>query len=201
MSALGKITRKYALGSGAEVAYAGTWWITADDAAALAVAYESAIPDYWTAVADFYADSLSWVETIYQAVDVATGTVLFTASEPGPGAGTNSNVECPPQCSVVVSIKTALAGRSYRGRMYLPAPTAASLTQVGRLDPDFVSALLAAEAGLTTAVQSGAAGNIGVYSRKLHTFQEANALSIGDVMDTQRSRRDALVETRVSATV
>jgi len=44
----------------------------------------------------------------------------FNASDPA--AGTRSTEPLPPQTCGVISLKTALAGRHFRGRIYLPFP-------------------------------------------------------------------------------
>ena len=201
MVALGKITRKFSLMGGAEVAYAGQWWEVPGDAASLGVAYEASLPGWYDDWKVLYPTSIEHVETIYQAVDPATGAVLFTSSQPGMGAGTQPEKALPPQCAVVVSVYTPFAGRSMRGRWYLPCPAINLMTDVGRLDPGTVNDLLAAEANLVQAAQTASGGTLGVWSRKNLSFTSAIQLSIGDVVDTQRSRRDSLVEARQTVSV
>lgn len=201
MTALVKVTRKYALLSGAELAYAGTWWLTTGTSAAFVSAYESQTAAYWSTMNDWYADTVSWVETVYTEVDPTTGIAVASLSEAGPGAGVDTNPELPPQCSVVLSIRTPFAGASARGRSYLPAPSTIGLTQLGRLSATFCNALVGAEDVLISAVNSAANSDIGVYSRKNLAFLAANVIEVGDVVDTQRSRRNDLTETRYSASV
>jgi len=45
-----------------------------------------------------------------------------TFSSSDPAAGTRSTEPLPPQTCGVISLKTALAGRHFRGRIYLPFP-------------------------------------------------------------------------------
>lgn len=201
MTALIKVTRKYSLLSGAELAYAGSWWLTTGSFSGFISAYEANTAAYWNTMNDYYADTVAWTETVYADCDPATGVLLSTASETGPGAGVDTNPELPPQCSVVLSIRTPFAGPSARGRSYLPAPSTVGLTQLGRLSATFCNALVGAEDALITATNSAANSDIGVWSRKNLAFLAADRIQVGDVIDTQRSRRNDLTETRYEASV
>jgi hypothetical protein len=54
--------------------------------------------------------------------DVVPGTAARLVYAYASVAGSNSNADLPPQCAVLFSAKTALKGRSYRGRFYVPGP-------------------------------------------------------------------------------
>lgn len=120
----------------------------------------------------------------------ATHTTLLATSSAGSGT-----VSLPPQCSVVASLRTPTAGPRGRGRMYLPVPAVAALVNSGRIGPgprqgfadglqlffnDWNADALTAPVG----VASGMGGFVTTVTR----------IEIGDVVDTQRRRRDALPE-------
>lgn len=113
------------------------------------------------------------------------------------GAGTASKVL---QASLVISHRTAIPGRSYRGRSYWPAwaytPTGEMLFGTTNLN-----AWLASYVDLVELVNAQAivvdpsfAVILVVRSRLLHVSTPVTALAIGNVPDTQRRRRDAVTE-------
>jgi len=106
---------------------------------------------------------------------------------------TDTKPAAPPQVAVVISWKTALAGRSFRGRTYI-GPVCSELStsegvilEAGRsgLDNE-AEALLLALRGLTVSMP------LVVWSRKLNSFEHVTAHSVGPYFDTQRRRRSAL---------
>jgi hypothetical protein len=80
--------------------------------------------------------------------------------------GTGTDEPLPPQCAVVVSLRSNTPTRAGRGRFYLPSP-------------------------VTTTV----------IDQRLDSAAQGDILHGADVIDTQRRRRNKLVETRVSATL
>lgn len=119
-------------------------------------------------------------------------------------SGTNS-LTMPPQCSLVVSLMTSVPGRRTRGRFYWPNLTStisADLRRSGNpTTPALATAfglaiedwgLAATGATLVPVVVSAVAGG---------RVTTVTSLSVGDVIDTQRRRRDALVENRTTVPV
>lgn len=106
----------------------------------------------------------------------------------------------PLQTSLVISLLTGRPGRSYRGRLYLPYWGAPTLQDTGRVAASSRQSIVDAMQVWLTAV--GAAAPIGgglelvVVSQTIGIAARVNQLSIGDVPDTQRRRRDSLVEQR-----
>lgn len=124
------------------------------------------------------------------------GSVLGTASKllATPDTGTQE-LALPPQCAIVVSLRTPTAGARGRGRMYLPGPGTESLTDNGRLQGSVRDALAARMVDFIGNVNSlltpqvvGVASNVGGF------ITTVTAVAVGDVVDTQRRRRDALPE-------
>jgi hypothetical protein len=125
-----------------------------------------------------------------------TGHVVETGSAQlaVPEAGTDT-ASLPPQCSIVVSLRTPISGARGRGRMYLPATSPTWCSSIGRFNPDkrdafslrmalFFNALNLDPTFPTVAVAS----NVGGFVTSVTSVQ------VGDVVDTQRRRRDALPE-------
>lgn len=129
------------------------------------------------------------------------GPATLSATAPvGAGIAGSGTPTMPPQCSQVITLRTALAGRRNRGRIYWPRlvgtmTAGLKITQSQSLADDFAALLRAFENdGSTTG-----AYQIAVYSAAGETLTPVSSISVGDVVDTQRRRRDALQEIRLSA--
>lgn len=103
----------------------------------------------------------------------------------------------PHSSALVFSLLTALPGRSRRGRMYWPAlgcvidgatGRVVTVTNVARVTR--MKELIHAAAAAPAEAVIGAA----VWSEHLQDGELLTKISVGDVLDTQRRRRDALVE-------
>jgi hypothetical protein len=113
----------------------------------------------------------------------------------GPG-GTHSGTQLPVQNSVVVSLRTLQVGSAGRGRMFLPSPSSTLLAN-GRVSnvaaqdiaegaKDFMEAL--AFTGGNVNVRPIVTG--GNFTR----YAVVNRVRVGNVVDTQRRRRNRLQE-------
>lgn len=128
------------------------------------------------------------------------GEATRSSSLPGTGAPVH-----PPQIAMCHSLRTARAGASYRGRLYWPGVgltiqstdfRVSSATQDSLLS-DLKTYLTSFEGAINTAfVETGA--SLVVWSRKDAALEAVNALSVGNVLDTQRRRRDKLTESLVT---
>jgi hypothetical protein len=113
-----------------------------------------------------------------------------------PGTGSQSH---PYQTSSVTSLRSDFPGASGRGRMYWPA-TGVPVSAVNlRIDPSFAGTMLTGVRTYLTALEAVVAAqagpcNLSVYSRKGTAFHKIVRILQGDVLDTQRRRRDALAE-------
>lgn len=119
---------------------------------------------------------------------VATGQATFQWL----GSGTISK---PFSTSVCVTKRTGLAGRSRRGRMYWPA-LAAPIASDGT--STFASTLAAEFAELLNDLAFAAPVSdivSVVTSQTLGVVTPVTEVAVGNVLDTQRSRRSALAET------
>lgn len=114
-------------------------------------------------------------------------------------AGSSAGETLPPQLSIVCSCRTALATRAGRGRMYLP-PFTTSVVTAGRLTGAAQTAIkLACQKMLQSLVTATYVPT--VWHRAHVSFDNIVSIDIGDVYDTQRRRRNKLIETRASATL
>jgi hypothetical protein len=110
-----------------------------------------------------------------------------------PGVATGG--PCPPQVAVVVSHRTAKPTRAGRGRIYLPAPAISALNN-GELATAAQTAFAVDMAAGYRAMTTG--GNVlCVYHRTTDTMDAVVSIDVGQVLDTQRRRRNKLIETRV----
>lgn len=185
------------------------WWELSgggDASQAGANAVAGAFYDELSGDVDFMANfpatiSLTgWRASVINSTD---GTVITTAEggSPVPGTGA-SGTAMPNQLATTVTLRSDLAGRSHRGRFYLPPLQFGAVTTLGRLDTDTAAAMLTSLQNAYTAGQDATGVWAAViYSRKLHTTTAVVRVEIGDVFDTQRRRRDKLIEVRQSVTI
>lgn len=113
--------------------------------------------------------------------------------------GTNTDEPLPPQVAVAVSLRTSLATKEGRGRFYLP-PLATGAELGGEL---IVAAQEAIVAGAATALTGMATAGFPcvIYHRGSISGTMVNRIDVGNVFDTQRRRRNKLVETRLSSSI
>lgn len=112
------------------------------------------------------------------------------------GSGAASH---PYQTSIVCSLRTATAGARGRGRLYWPATGANLDSSTLRLSAiatsDLATAFQTYLSGIEAAVQATIAmSRLVVWSRASSTLRDVDRLMVGDVLDVQRRRRDALTE-------
>lgn len=119
-----------------------------------------------------------------------------------PTPGTGSNIH-GYQASAVISLRTGTPGASGRGRLYWPATGAALNSTDYRISSSNVSnAVTDAKtylSGLSSAIAvTTTTARLVVWSRKGASTADVTSLLIGNVLDSQRRRRDVLVESYTS---
>jgi hypothetical protein len=135
------------------------------------------------------------------AVPYTTGTpcdLEWTSSYP---IGAQSSTQLPPQNSVVVSLRTLQIGAAGRGRMFLPSPTSAALSgaKIGTTPQGDIR-------DAAVAFMEDLAYSAGPFVRPIVTggdftkYAVVNRVAVGNVMDTQRRRRNAISEVYVDGT-
>ncbi len=163
-------------------------------------AWESATGALWTGQLDaLMCTDVAMTEVSTASLDEATGRQISRVATGVTRPGTAVGACLPFQCAPVVSLRTDLATRSGRGRFYLPA-LAEGNTTAGRL-------LLASQQAIVTAAQqffasldTGGLQPI-LLSRVSLAQTPVTSFDVGDVIDTQRRRRNQLVEQRITGSV
>lgn len=126
----------------------------------------------------------------------------YPAAIVGTGAPNKTN-----QDSVVCSLRTTTPGARGRGRIYWPALNATLDAASGKLTTPapvdivtgFKSLFMAIQAEVLAEALANGFGDVpelAVRSVTSHQCHGVNQLQVGDVVDTQRRRRDRLVEAR-----
>lgn len=106
-------------------------------------------------------------------------------------AGTNlTSPTNPPQVCVAYSLKTAIASRRTKGRMYLPPPPNANTLATGNLTATYHSSQRDAANTLLNQISVVGALNwkMAVFSRVSGTTQQVTDILVGVRTDTQRRR-------------
>lgn len=148
---------------------------------------------FWNDIKPAYAPQITYLGSRVQLVGT-TGLIEITAERViAPVAGTGGGNQLPHEVSVVVSLKTSIASRRGRGRMYLPAPAYGSLTTSGRLD--FTIRDDIAQAAATYCATDAVNEMVAVVASKTGSLlTPVTQVRVGDVFDSQRRRRDSLIE-------
>jgi hypothetical protein len=112
----------------------------------------------------------------------------------------------PTEVAMAATLETGKPGRSFRGRVFMGGFSANILdAATGRAKPQatdvFSLALAQFMQKSRDQVNDIDAYRACVYSRKLQTTRPITRVSVGDVMDVQRRRRNALVESRLAGDV
>lgn len=141
---------------------------------------------------------------VIPAPPYATGTpvtLTWTGNYP---VGGGSATTMPLQASVVCSHRTGQIGRRGRGRMFLPPPPVGAMSTAGssasQLAAGYISGALAAQVALLEACQidvAGAGFNCfpAVTGSPWEQYALISSVQVGNYVDTQRRRRNALTET------
>lgn len=109
-------------------------------------------------------------------------------------------VRLPPQSAIVISLRTNTPGARGRGRLYWPAVglQISSDFRVGQTVPPLLLAefktYLQAIGGILAGSFTGIGFNLAIRSKAAQATPHVVRLQMGDIVDTQRRRRDALKE-------
>ncbi len=165
----------------------------------------SAVDNHFTAhflVADpmAYSGTTTFSDVVASRIDVATGVVLESAQALIGISGSNGAASLPSEVAVCVTLNP-VAG-TQKGRFYLPCPSGASLAPQGRLATDWQISCATRLKNFFDALGSDTSpARVGIYSRKNRAYVGARSLSVGNVFDAQRRRRNKLVEARETRTL
>lgn len=154
------------------------------------------ITNFWATATLLFCTDLTTTRATTVELDPATGRQLTGAEDTRSDAGTSTATCLPFQCAPVVSLRTATLSRAGRGRFYAPS-LAVDQVDGGRMLTAARDTLADAAEELLTGLTSGG-GSVVLYHRGSGTTTPVTSLDVGDVIDTQRRRRNKLVEARTS---
>lgn len=183
----------------------GLHWSSTDSsaglAADLAAAWLTLLAD--TAVNTFFRTSVVWDQVNVSELGATPAQPIITSAQAViADGGVSSDNSLPAQCSPCLSLTTATAGSRARGRMYLPPPDVTAMTISGRLDSTFRTAMVNALDTFFGTMGANAASPIVVSSvGGVYTTYPVTTIRLGDVVDTQRRRRNNIAEVYTSAAV
>lgn len=140
-----------------------------------------------------FSDAVTWLRHVTQEI-APDGTIITSREGNMSISGTAAGGSLPYEVSCVISLRTALSGRSRRGRYYLPCFTYTTLeSDTGLYSPTTVNDQLNAAASAFMAAM--AAGSIPVvWSQTLGVATPVSVIQVGRVPDVQRRRRRDQVE-------
>lgn len=175
-------------------AFAGSWSIDdaqVDDFAARCQAL-------WDDIDGVYGDDVLYQGVKVQVIDL-DGHVSETFDRfitGDPGARTANTL--PHEVAVVVSLRSFTDSRAGRGRSYLPPPAVDMVTSTSRFDSAGTAAVSTGMASFLSPLTSGSdTWFSAVQSPTTSSYYKLRSVSVGDVFDAQRRRRDNLAEVRV----
>lgn len=163
--------------------------------AAAQATWVAAVNAFWTGKFDATTTSdVVATEAATASLDPTTGKQVSRLANGLSLPGVATGEMLPFQCATTVSWKTALATRAGQGRIYLP-PTSVGTIENGRLAGWAVTAVVEAVQAMWAALNTGGLQLV-IYGRTSRTTTPVTTANVGNVIDTQRRRRNKLIEVR-----
>lgn len=136
----------------------------------------------------------------------ATNKLAQVAETPvAQATGGTGSVLAPLQCSLVVSLLSGRPGRSFNGRLYFPCLSASLSQSTARISDSEAETIATDTAQWLRSIADEAPGGVdldpAIFSQKLGTTSTVTSVRVGNVVDTQRRRRDKQVEAYSSAPI
>lgn len=122
-------------------------------------------------------------------LDGSSPTQTFTPTTASNWDG-NTGGDVAPAVTSLVKLQTALRGRSFRGRLYLPSPAESQMGDGSLVDGSEVTGTAAWVTFANDLVARSPSWALVVASYELASAQQVINLSIGDELATQRKRQD-----------
>lgn len=172
---------------------AGEWSELTDGTKA---SVETALDAWWTTCKTLYSDHIKLSEYIWRDYGADYPLGATGLSKPSPVnrrtsrtvAGTGVGTTLPDQTAMSVTFKTA--SRRHWGRVYLPPPQTAGLTQYSRFTSGYCDTVAGAfNTMFDTLTNLGTAVHPRVWSPKYRGMFSVAELHVDDVPDVIRSRR------------
>lgn len=162
--------------------------------------WEGATGAIWTGQYDaLVPPEVVMTEVTTASLDETTGGQISRLSTGVTRPGVAVAEMLPFQCSVAVSTRSDLATRSGRGRFYLPA-LAEGNTASGRLSSTAQAAIVTAANQFFSSLDTGGLNPV-LLNRTTLVQTPITQFDVGDIIDTQRRRRNGLIEQRTTASV
>jgi hypothetical protein len=156
-------------------------------------AWLSAMTAFWVGKQDaLTATTVAWTGTKTAQLDTATLKQITASADVVSHLGVGVTETMPAQVSLAVSTLSNLATRSGRGRFYLPPMTVATTVSGKVLAASVTAVGVNAKAMMDTLVAAGLQPVL--VNSKTKVVTTITGMKIGNVWDTQRRRRDKLVE-------
>lgn len=144
--------------------------------------------------ADFNT-GVTFDDVLVQELSEGTGAVVDAAVDSIGTAGTATVGMLSPQTSMCVSV-LPVSG-IVRGRFYLPPMNQGTTSAAGRIGSSAVTRHgTALQAMFNDLGADSEPARLGIWRSTANQFQGSKGISIGDAWDTQRRRRNKLVESR-----
>lgn len=190
---------------GAEIFQHGHHVSSADTAAGVA----SDAAAQWLAIlavsafSSCFPTGIQWTQVNVSELGATPASPVVTSAQTAiSDGGTATTGSLPNQCAVVVSLRSATAGSRARGRMYLPPIDEDGLTTAGRLTTAYQTTLADNVEDYFDAMTTAGHSSVVVSSvGGVYTTYPLIELRIGNVIDTQRPRRNDLAEVYITRTV
>lgn len=163
-------------------------------------AWEAATGALWTGQLDaFISADVAMTAVSTASLDETTGSQISRLETGVSRPGVATGEMLPYQCTVAVSTRSDLATRAGRGRFYLP-PLAEGNTAGGRLSSTAQAGIVTAVNQFFSSLDTGGLEPV-ILSRSTMGTTPITRFDVGDVIDTQRRRRNGLLENRTTASV
>jgi hypothetical protein len=131
----------------------------------------TAAGNFWTGVKAQVPGTFTLDSIVATALDTATSPqYVLAVGTPG------TNGDGAPQQALVIELHTALRGRRYRGKFYLPVPTTHVTEDTGAVDPTLINNVLTALTAFNgaLAVLTNVSA-LAVLSRKFSSLQKVTS--------------------------
>lgn len=158
------------------------------------------ITSYGTTQRADFPNTVTFDDVLVSEITQGSGAVVDSAVATVGTAGTAATACMPPQCALVVSVLPV--NGTARGRFYLPPMVPGLLNLNGRVSStgrdrhaDAWQSFFAALGGMS------APSRLGIWRTAGQQFAASKGISVGDVIDTQRRRRNKAIEQRVTRLV
>jgi hypothetical protein len=109
---------------------------------------------FWNAITQYLPTATQLLELSTVQLDSTNGKQAFSVVSPASIPGTGAAPDVSQQCCILISLRTASAAKSGRGRQYLPAPVVAATSSNGALSSAAQTAIDTAYGAMVTSINT-----------------------------------------------